>query len=221
MQVDIQNLLGSAGLKDPVYPGKKLVKKYQQPGQYKSHCVVFDWKDTEKLHIELKAGLTGRSLDPSDLKNYPVSFQAPTYVDIKIENDNKDPEEDDEEEEGSKGKSSGGGKKPAKKKLEESRSTLKAFDKAKEGIIPGAGEITKFVVMGKEIAAEAYATAFENLKEQLHQTKVMVMEIMKGVSDVIKRATPGGGLEAKGNESIPYKYDSEKTAPLFGGMAPS
>ena len=31
--------------------------------------------------------------------------------------------------------------------------------------------------MGKELAQEAYAQAFENLKEQLHQTKIMVMDI--------------------------------------------
>ena len=74
--------------------------------------------------------------------------------------------------------------------------------------------------MGKELAQEAFAQAFENLKEQLHQTKVMALDIMKDVGDVIKKATPGGGLEAKGNENINYKYDSEKTAALFGGMSP-
>ena len=89
-----------------------------------------------------------------------------------------------------------------------------------EGEIPEMGTIEKFVVMGKEIAQEAYAQAFENLKEQLHQTKVMAMDIMKGVGDIIKKVTPSGGLEAKGDESVNYKYDVEKTAPLFGGMSP-
>ena len=83
------------------------------------------------------------------------------------------------------------------------------------------GEIQKFVVMGKELAQEAFAQAFDNLKEQLHQTKVMAMDVMKDVGDIIKKATPGGGLEAKGDESVKYKYDVEKTVGLFGGMAPS
>ena len=127
----------------------------------------------------------------------------------------------EEDEEGSKGKSGGGGKKPATKKLEDSEVSLSAFEKVTEGKIPELAQIEKFVVMGKELAQEAFAQAFDNFKQQLHQVKVMAMDIMKGVGDIIQKATPGGGLEAKGNESIQYKYDTEKTAGLFGGMAPS
>jgi hypothetical protein len=217
MQVNIQELVRETGLDEDIYPGKKLVKKYVQPGEFKSHCVVFDWR-SELLRVELKAGLTGRTLDLSDLKNYPVSYQAPTFLEL-IANDDK--EEEDEDEEGAKGKSGGGGKKPATKKLEDSYLSLSAFDKVTDGKIPDMASIEKFVVMGKELAQEAFATAFENLKEQLHQTKVMAMDIMKNVGNLIQRATPGGGLEAKGNESIKYKYDAEKTAGLFGGMSPS
>lgn len=221
MQVNIQELVRETGLDESIYPGKKLVKKYVQPGEFKSHCMVFDWR-SDNLRIELKAGLTGRPLDLSDLKNYPVSYQAPTFIELvsDVANAKAIHDEDEEDEEG-KGKSgSGGGKKPAMKQLEDSDLSLSAFDKVTEGDIPQTATIEKFVVMGKEIAQEAFATAFENLKEQLHQTKVMAMDIMKGVSDVIKRVTPSGGLEAKGNENIQYKYDVEKTAALFGGMSP-
>ena len=222
MQVNIQELVQETGLDEKIYPGKKLVKKYVQPGEYKSHCVVFDWR-TDVCRVELKAGLSGRDLDLSDLKNYPVSYQAPTYLELVTSDEFKtktdDSVEDEDEEEG-KGKSGGGGKKPAMKKLEDSDLSLSAFDKVTEGAIPELAEIQKFVVMGKELAQEAFAQAFENLKEQLHQTKVMAMDLMKNVGDVIKKATPGGGLEAKGNESVNYKYDTEKTAGLFGGMSP-
>ncbi|MEM6812025.1 MAG: hypothetical protein AAF549_06120 [Pseudomonadota bacterium] len=220
MEVNIQELVKETGLKDKIYPGKKLVKKYVQPGEFKSHCVVFDWR-TNLLRVELKAGLHGRDLDLSDLKNYPVSYQAPTFIEL-ISDDvvEAKTEDDDDEEEEVKGKSGAGGKQP-KKKLEDSELSLSAFDKATEGLIPELAEIEKFVVMGKELAQEAFAQAFENFKEQLHQTKVMAMDVMKGVSDIIQKATPGGGLEAKGDESIKYKYDTEKTAALFGGMAPS
>lgn len=219
MQVNIQELVKETGLDEKIYPGKKLVKKYVQPGEFKSHCVVFDWR-SDLLRVELKAGLHGRDLDLSDLKNYPVSYQAPTFLELMTANDDKEIE-DEEDEEGSKGKSGGGGKKPAMKKLEESDLSLSAFDKVTEGIIPDMAKIEKFVVMGKELAQEAFAQAFDNLKQQLHQTKVMAMDIMKNVGDIIKKATPGGGLEAKGNETINYKYDVEKTAGLFGGMSPS
>lgn len=221
MQVNIQELVKESGLNEKIYPGKKLVKKYVQPGEFKSHCVAFDWCG-ENLRIELKAGLTGRDLDLKDLKQYPVSYQAPTFLELvsDLTNDAKaELEEEDEEEEG-EGKASGSGKAPQAKELEETEISLSAFEKAGEGEIPEQGAIEKFVVMGKELGQEAYAAAFESLKEQLHQTKVMAMDIMKGASDIIKKATPGGGLEAKGDESINYAYDSEKTAALFGGMSP-
>ena len=83
------------------------------------------------------------------------------------------------------------------------------------------GEIKKFVIMGKEIAKEAYAQAFENLKVQLSQAKIMAMDLMKGVADIIHRATPGGGLKPVGDETIKYKYDAEKNGPMFGGLMPS
>ena len=218
MQVNIQELVQETGLDEKIYPGKRLVKKYIQPGEFKSHSFVIDWH-SDLLRFELKAGLTGRDMDLSDLKKYPVSYQAPTFLELITDVDDK--EDEDEEEEGAKGKSGGGGKKPATKKLEDSDLSLSAFDKVTDGKIPETAQITKFVVMGKELAQEAFAQAFENLKEQLHQTKVMAMDIMKNVGDLIKKATPGGGLEAKGDESINYKYDTEKTASLFGGMAPT
>lgn len=222
MQVNVQELVRETGLDESIYPGKKLVKKYAQPGEYKSHCVVFDWR-SDLLRVELKAGLSGRNLDMSDLKKYPVSYQAPTFMELVTDLKAQSAEEieDEEDEEGSKGKSGGGGKKPATKKLEDSELSLSAFDKVTEGKLPELAQIEKFVVMGKELAQEAFAQAFDNFKQQLHQVKVMAMDIMKGVGDIIQKATPGGGLEAKGNESIQYKYDTEKTAGLFGGMAPS
>ncbi|MEC7575923.1 MAG: hypothetical protein VX468_01255, partial [Pseudomonadota bacterium] len=58
--------------------------------------------------------------------------------------------------------------------------------------------------------------AYENLKEQLHQTKIAAMDMMKGVAN-IERATPGGGLDAKGNETINYKYNIEKNSTMFSG----
>ena len=215
MQVNVAELLESSDLKEPVYPGKKYVKKYVIPGQFKSHCVIFDWR-SEDLRLEVKAGSSGRNLDFKDLKNYPVCFQARTYLDIEFDNDNED------EDETASGKGGGGGKKPAKKKgLDGVESSISAFGEAMDGALPDEGKIKKFVVMGKELAKEAFAKAFENLKTQLSQTKIMVMDLMKDVGNVIQRATPGGGLDAKGNENIKYKYDSERNGPMFGAVGPS
>lgn len=79
-----QELLEKAGIGE-IYPGQKIVKPYKNSGEFKSHCMVFDWKDPKKLRIEVKAGLTGKDLPPTELKKYPVSLQTPTYFEFSIE----------------------------------------------------------------------------------------------------------------------------------------
>ncbi len=226
MKVDVKDLLVSAGLeRESFYPGKKIVKKFVPHGEHKSHCMVFTWND-HLVRAELKAGVHGHTLDAKELRNYPISFQAPTYVEIITggnDNTKNDEEEDEDGETSASGKSGGGGKKPNVKKdveIDMSKSSLGDFSKTADGDVSTIGQIQKFVVMGKELAKEAYAQAFENLKVQLSQAKVMVMDLMKDVSNIIKKATPGGGLEARGDESIKYKYDAEKTGPMFGGLTP-
>ncbi len=214
MKVDVKDLLVSAGMEqESFYPGKRVVKKFTVHGDHKSHCMVFTWHD-KTIRAELKAGLTGHTLDAKELRHFPVSFQAPTYLEVETD------EQEDEEDEGTSSASGkGGGKKPHMKK--EELSTVRAFSKMADGAVSTLGEIKKFVIMGKEIAKEAYAQAYENLKLQLSQSKVMAMDLMKGVSDIIHKATPGGGLTPRGDETIKYKYDAEKTAPMFGGLTPS
>lgn len=84
MQVNIQEFLQTCGLDEPLYPGKKIVRKMPQAGEYKSHCIVFDWRDPAKIRVEVKAGLSGRDLPPKELKKYPVSFQSPTYIELEV-----------------------------------------------------------------------------------------------------------------------------------------
>lgn len=85
MDVNIQELLERCGLDEPLYPGKRVVKKLPQPGEYKSHCVVYDWRDPDKVLIEVKAGLTGRDLPPKELAKYTMSFQSPTRIEIDVQ----------------------------------------------------------------------------------------------------------------------------------------
>ena len=84
MQVNIEEFLKECGLDEPLYPGKKVVKKLPQPGEYKSHCVVYDWRNPDKIRIEVKAGLSGRDLPAKELAKYPVSFQSPTYIELDV-----------------------------------------------------------------------------------------------------------------------------------------
>lgn len=127
MQVNIKEFVEQSGLTEPFYPGKFLVKPCPQPGEYRSHCVVYDWRDPSRIRIEIKAGLTGRDLPNKDLVKYPVSFQAPTYIEIDVQtgdmrtisrhvvaNDDDSKDDDDGDTEGKSGKGGGGGKRPAK-----------------------------------------------------------------------------------------------------------
>lgn len=84
MHVNIQEFLDTCGLNEPLYPGKRVVKKLPQAGEHKSHCIVYDWRNPEKIRIEVKAGLSGRNLDPADLRKYPISFQSPTYIELEV-----------------------------------------------------------------------------------------------------------------------------------------
>ena len=147
MDIRIAEFIEQAGLKEPLYPGKRLVQLCAV-GPFKSHCIVYDWRDPSNLSIEIRAGTTGNILPLKDLQKYPVSFQAPTRVVIEIAND-------DEETEGKKGKAGGSGKRAPKKKAS------MGFAKSAEGKIPGQGTIVEMIVMGKEIAKEAYGIVME------------------------------------------------------------
>ena len=151
MRVNVKKFLEQAGVKEPFYPGKRLVHKMRQTGEYKSHCVVFDWRNPDQIRIEIKAGLSGRDLEPDALKYYPVSFQSPTYVNIDVVNDNalaliQGGVVDDEDEEGAQGSSGkgGGGKSPAAKaaaKVKKAKAKLN-FKKRALSKAAAAGEDT-------------------------------------------------------------------------------
>jgi hypothetical protein len=83
-QINIQELLEKAGLDEPLYPGKRVVKKCPHQGEYKSHCVVYDWRDPGTIRIEVKAGLTGRNLAEKELKKYPISLQTSTFIEVQV-----------------------------------------------------------------------------------------------------------------------------------------
>lgn len=211
MQVNITEFLKETHIEEQFYPGKKLVKPYPQPGEFKSHSVVLDWRVPERIRIDLRAGAKGIDLPADRLKNYPVSFQTPTYVEIEVAGN-----DDDEDEGEAKGKSSGGGggKKPKKKK------SLNAFSRATEGKIPETGKITEMVVMGMKVAAEAFATVFDTLKEQMKHAKVGPTELLAKAGNFVTRYTPPSFMQPKGDETAVYKYDRIKNETMFGRPAP-
>lgn len=195
MQVNIKEYLNETGLEEQLYPGKRVVKKLPQPGEHKSHCVVYDWRAPDTLRIDVKAGLSGKDLSRKDLTKYPISFQAPTYLEIdtsaahnqNAEHESTEEEGDEEGEEGSSGKGGGGGKKPSMKKA----NMFAAFSTVVEGKIAELGDVKKLVVMGKEIAKEAFESVMGILAAQIKNLAVVPVNVLAAVTKVTV-ATPGG-----------------------------
>jgi hypothetical protein len=212
MQVNVKQFLEESGIKEPFYPGKRLVHKMQQPGEYKSHCVVLDWRNPETIRIEVKAGLSGKDLEPSKLKYYPVSFQTPTFVDIEIVNDN---EEDEEEEKGKSGKKGGGGgKKPARKLEDVAAFASEAFGNAVEKAAPEVGKIVEMVVLGTQIVKEAYAQVMGSLAQGMAHMKIGATDLLASAGKLVSKVEPPAFMKPKGDETVKYNYSQEKNADI-------
>jgi hypothetical protein len=228
MQVNIKEFIEQSGLEEPFYPGKKIVKLCPQPGEFKSHCVVYDWRDPKFIRIEIKAGLSGRDLAANDLIMYPVSFQAPSFIEIdvksgemrSVEKNSDEDEEEDEGSSGSKGKS-GGGKRPAVKKKSLSNSIL-SFASAVQGALPEKGVVSQIMIMGKEIAKDAYESVINKFFIQVEHAKISATELMAAAGKLVTKFTPPAFLKPKGDEQKVYKYNREKNEVMFsGGLTPS
>lgn len=215
MQVNVKQFLEESGITEAFYPGKKLVHSCRQPGEYKSHCVVLDWRDPNKIKIEVKAGLSGKDLEPAKLKYYPVSFQTPTYVDIEVINDNKDEDQEDEEKGKASGKGGSGGKKPAKKKLEDVKlMASEAFGTVTEGKVPELGKIVEMVVLGTQIAAEAYGNVMGKLAHGIAHAKVSTTDMLAQAGKFVTKYMPPSFMKPTGDEQASYSYDREKNADI-------
>lgn len=226
MKVNIKEFVEQSGLNEPFYPGKRVIKLCPQPGEYKSHCVVYDWRNPAHIRIEVKAGLTGYDLPANDLIKYPVSFQAPTYIEIDVKTGdmrtiNHNDDDGEEDESGSKGKSGGGGKRPAKKSLSGSLSaSMSSFASAVVGKLPESGKIVEMVVLGKKIAEEAYESVIHKFASQMEHAKISVTELAAAAGKLVTKFTPPAFLKPKGDEQQIYKYNREKNEVMFSGMTP-
>ena len=211
MQLNVKEFLEQSGITEPFYPGKRLVHKCQQPGEYKSHCVVLDWRNPDKIRIEVKAGISGRNLDIKKLKYYPVSFQTPTYVDVEIVNDNDD---EDEEEGKSSGKGGGGGKKPARKLEDVGAFASEAFGKVVDAAAPELGKIVEMVILGTQIAKEGYANAMGALAQGMTNMKISATDMLASAGKLITKVEPPAFMKPKGDETAKYSYSAEKNADI-------
>ncbi|MCB9963614.1 MAG: hypothetical protein H6855_01085 [Rhodospirillales bacterium] len=202
MKVNIEDFIARTGLKEPLYPGKKFVQVCAV-GPFKSHSIVYDWHDPTFLRIEIKAGTSGQVLPIKELRQYPISFQTATHVVIEMS------EDDGDDGEGRRGTSGSGSRAPKTK-------SLAGFMKVAEGKIPAAGKIVEMVVMGKDIAQEAFGVVFDALTAQIEKLKMSPTDLLAKAGKFITKYTPPAFLEAKGDEDAKYVYDREKIDPMFG-----
>lgn len=209
MRVNVKEFLKQAGVTEAFYPGKRLIHLCRQAGEFKSHCVVLDWRDPGKIRIELKAGLTGKNPEAKDMKFYPLTLQSPTYVDIEVINDNAGKKDGEDETSGSASSSSGGSGQPAKKSLS---LMSRAFETVTEGHIPSLGRIVEMVVMGVKVAADKYGNVMGILARQMAHAKIAVTDLLAQTGDFITKYTPPSFMLPTGAEDKVYKYDREKNA---------
>ena len=216
MHINIQEFIKQAGLDEAFYPGKRVVKAFVQPGEYKSHCIVYDWRAADVIRVEVRAGLSGKALEPSELAKYPVSLQAATFFEIDVKTGVMARVEEDEESEGSASGESGT-RAPRAKKLLSSLS----FSVAATGQVASSGVLSRMVVMGMEIAKDAYAKVCEKLFTQVAHAKISATDLVAAAGKMITKYTPPAFLKPKGNENATYKYDREKNEAMFAGVMPS
>lgn len=247
MQINIQDFIDESGLGEAFYPGKRVIKTCPQPGEFRSHCVIYDWRDPSLIRIEIKAGLTGFDLPANDLARYPVSFQSPTFIEIDVHSgrmkhmsanaeklshfasaaQNRNDEDDTDEDSSTSGKSGGGGgKRPAKKskseleRTEKFSSKISSFTSAVAGKLPDVGNIVNVVIMGMKIAEEAYKNVVDKLTTQMKHAKIVTAELMIAAGKMVMKYTPPAFLQPKGDENKTYKYNREKNEPMFSGPSP-
>ena len=216
MKVNVKEFLKESGITEAFYPGKKLVHSLRQTGEFKSHCVVLDWRNPDKIRIEIKAGLSGKDLEPKKLKYYPVCFQTPTYVEIEMVEGNDNTEDESGDEEGkSKSSSSGGGGKSPKKSLESMKlMATEAFGSVREGKVPELGKIVEMVVMGMTVAKEAYGAVMGTLAHQVHHAKITATDLLASAGKSVTKYMPPSFMAPRGDETAKYKYDREKNADI-------
>lgn len=216
MLVNIREFLDESNVADTLYPGKVLVKPCHHAGEFKSHCVVIDWRNPSEIVVEVKAGITGKQLPHDVIKKYPVCFQMPTYVKIDVTNDNNE-DDDESSERGKRGKGSsgGGGKKmQKKKKLDDVDMIADRFDSSASGHIPIVGKIKEMMVLGVKIAKDALESTFGELKKQIAHAKVSATEILAKTGEFVKRVQPPAYVKPKGDETVKYQYDRLKNADI-------
>jgi hypothetical protein len=206
----IIDLLKSIGINEQFYWGKRIVKSLPQPGSFKNHAVVANWIEREKIRLELRAGLSGKTLSAKELANYPLQFQSETFFELHVE--------DQSEKEDSKGKTGKGGKGSVSHafKRRDPDALRNSFWDARSEKIATCAKLSRGVVMGMEIGRDALERVFDQFCEQVRHARVLATDLLASAGKAITRFTPPPFMAPRGDEDKVYKYDREKNETMFG-----
>lgn len=208
--VNIIEMLKNIGIKDTVfYWGKRIVKSLPQPGSFKNHAVIANWIEPEKIRLELRAGLTGKTLSAKELANYPLQFQSETFFELEVE---------DDETQDDKGRAGKGGKGSASHafKRRDPDALRNSFWDARSEKVATTARLTRGVVMGMEIGKNILEKVFDQFCEQVRHARVLATDLLASAGKAITRYTPPPFMAPRGDENKVYKYDREKNETMFG-----
>lgn len=96
--------------------------------------------------------------------------------------------------------------------------TLNHFGRAAEGSVAAEGTVSEVSIMGSKPGPGAYDILATCIGHGLNTGHIDLTQaaIDAKAANAVK-ATPGGGLAATGDETVPYKYNQEQNEALFTG----
>ena len=219
MRLNIAKWLKEMGIEDTLYWGKRIVKALPQPGQFKNHSVVVNWREPEKIRIDLRAGLSGKTLAARELANYPLQLQSETFFELDVTTTATEDEGKTSGKAGDKAGDKGGARSFRHQKDEELKTGLSgSFGAAHSEEIPTHARLARGVVMGMEVAGEALDKVFDQFCQQIQQAKIMASDLLASAGKHITRYTPPPFMAPRGDEDAVYKYDRTRNEGMFGTL---
>jgi hypothetical protein len=210
MRLTINELLANLGLDGPFYWGKRLVRGFAQPGSFKSHSIVANWVDPHLIRVDLRAGLSGKTLDKKDLAQYPLQLQTETFFEFSTDEAEGEKGEKDS---GGKGRRGGGAARSFRRSSDKLSSP---FEQAHSRAVAAHATLSRGVVMGMEIGKNALEGVFKQFCAQVAAAKVLASDLLAAAGKAVTRYTPPPFMSPRGDEQKVYKYNRAKNETMFG-----
>jgi hypothetical protein len=79
------DFLKKTGMEEPMAPGMIKYRYVTGDKEGGSYTIVYDWRsNTEKIRVEVRAGLSGKMPAKEELKNYAVWLQTQNFLELDL-----------------------------------------------------------------------------------------------------------------------------------------